>query len=186
MPADICRAHIEMSETRRYEGAPVSTERGPLMMPDVRNNDRVMVDDAELSERVYADLELFVPPRFKKKWRPVGLNDRWRFYRYDPGQQFDWHHDGYYERENGERSFFTFLIYLNDDFEGGGTSFRDDGWRQRLVGRLSVRPETGMALMFHHPILHRGDAVISGRKYVMRTDVMFARRHKQQALVEQG
>jgi hypothetical protein len=32
-----------------------------------------------------------------------------------------------------------------------------------------------MALLFHHPISHRGDPVIAGRKYVLRTDVMYAR-----------
>ena len=33
----------------------------------------------------------------------TGLNERWRFYRYDPGQQFDWHFDGAYERSPLER-----------------------------------------------------------------------------------
>jgi hypothetical protein len=32
-----------------------------------------------------------------------------------------------------------------------------------------------MALLFHHPILHRGDPVAVGRKYVLRTDVMYRR-----------
>jgi hypothetical protein len=42
-------------------------------------------------------------------------------------------------------------------------------------GVLRVTPKTGMALLFHHPISHRGDPVIAGRKYVLRTDVMYAR-----------
>jgi hypothetical protein len=89
------------------------------------------------------------------------------------GQLFDWHSDGYYERPNGERSFFTFMIYLNDDFEGGGTSFRESGFRRSEFGQFTVRPKKGMGLLFHHPILHRGDAVAAGRKYVLRSDVMF-------------
>ena len=60
-----------------------------------------------------------LPKRYRKKWSPVGLNERLRLYRYDVGQQFDWHMDGYYERDNGDRSFFTFMVYLNDGFEGG-------------------------------------------------------------------
>ncbi len=56
-------------------------------------------------------------PRFQKKWTPAGLNERLRLYRYDVGQKFDWHRDGCFERDNGERSQFTFMIYLNDDFE---------------------------------------------------------------------
>jgi 2OG-Fe(II) oxygenase superfamily len=106
----------------------------------------------------------------------VGLNERFRFHRYDVGQQFDWHLDGYFERTTGERSFFTFLIYLNDDFEGGATSFRDDSSGVMSFGTLQILPKKGKGLIFHHPIPHRGDPVTAGRKYVLRTDVMFARR----------
>jgi hypothetical protein len=38
-----------------------------------------------------------------------------------------------------------------------------------------VKPKQGMGLLFHHPLLHRGDAVAAGRKYVLRTDVMYER-----------
>ena len=32
-------------------------------------------------------------PETIEGWRAVGVNERLRFYRYDPGQQFDWHTD---------------------------------------------------------------------------------------------
>jgi hypothetical protein len=38
-----------------------------------------------------------------------------------------------------------------------------------------VIPTKGMALLFHHQIMHRGDPVTAGRKCVLRTDVMYAR-----------
>lgn len=72
------------------------------------------------------------------------------------------HSDGYFERPNGERSFFAFMIYLNDDFEGGGTSFRDDGFRRSEFGQFMVTPKKGMGLMFHHPTVHRGGPKIRG------------------------
>jgi hypothetical protein len=96
-------------------------------------------------------------------WRPVGLNERLRYYRYDPGQFFRPHADGYFARENGERSFLTFLVYLNDDFYGGETCFPGD----------VIRPERGAALLFSHPVLHESRVIDYGRKYVLRTDVMF-------------
>lgn len=178
MSNEECDQYIQFSEQQGYEEAAVSTELGMVMMKDVRNNDRVIVDDSERAAMLYERVKEFVPIRFKKKWQPVGLNERLRLYRYDIGQQFDWHHDGYYERENGERSFFTFMVYLNDDFEGGGTSFRDEGLSRYRYEGLLVRPRKGMALLFHHPIPHRGDPVLSGRKYVLRSDVMFARRRR--------
>jgi hypothetical protein len=171
-----CDAYVDFSESRRYEEAPVSTESGMVMMKEIRNNDRVMLDDEERARTLYAKLSNFLPGRFKKKWTPVGLNERLRFYRYDVGQQFDWHLDGYFERPDGDRSFFTFMVYLNDNFEGGGTSFREDGFGRASFGAFGVRPKKGMALIFHHPIPHRGDPVIAGRKYVVRTDIMYSRR----------
>lgn len=176
LTAEECDAHIRFSEDKRYEEATISTHRGAIMMKSVRNNDRVMLDDPGFAGQLYRGLSPLLPQRFKKKWAPVGLNERLRFYRYDVGQQFDWHHDGYFERDNGERSFFTFMIYLNDDFEGGGTSFREDHTGPVAFGMLHVTPRKGMALLFHHPLPHRGDPVTAGRKYVLRTDVMYGRR----------
>lgn len=75
------------------------------------------------------------------------------------------HRDGVFQRSETEFSQFTLLVYLNADFEGGGTAF----------GRWSVTPEVGMALLFRHEIEHAGESVVQGCKYVLRTDVMFRR-----------
>jgi prolyl 4-hydroxylase len=62
------------------------------------------------------------------------------------------------------------MIYLNDDFSGGETNFY-----ALEVPYLSVKPVSGMVLVFVHHKLHEGAAVVRGRKYVQRTDVMFRR-----------
>jgi len=173
--ADECDAYIRLGEATGFEEAPITTSRGMIMMKDVRNNDRVMIDDPARAEGLYQRLSEHLAPRFQNKWTPVGLNERLRLYRYDVGQQFDWHHDGYFQGPNGERSFFTFMVYLNDDFDGGATSFSDEGFGLSTGGVIRITPAKGMALLFHHPILHRGDPVTRGRKYVLRTDVMYRR-----------
>jgi prolyl 4-hydroxylase len=38
---------------------------------------------------------------------------------------------------------------------------------------LSVQPKEGMALAFMHSIWHEGAVVRNGKKYVLRTDVMY-------------
>jgi prolyl 4-hydroxylase len=57
----------------------------------------------------------------------------------------------------------TLLLYVNDGFEGGQTTFDD----------LVVTPERGMALVFRHDLFHAGEPVRGGTKYVLRSDVMF-------------
>jgi predicted 2-oxoglutarate/Fe(II)-dependent dioxygenase YbiX len=170
-----CDEYVRLGESIGFEDAPVSTPMGMIVMKDVRNNDRVMIDDPDRAAALYERLSVQLSPRFQKKWTPVGLNERLRLYRYDVGQLFDWHLDGYFERQTGERSFFTFMVYLNDDFDGGATSFRDEHGGAQIGGEFRVTPRQGMALLFHHPIWHRGDPVTRARKYVLRTDVIYRR-----------
>lgn len=105
-------------------------------------------DDGTLSAALWAEIARLVPLTFKGR-TAIGLNERLRFYRNDPGQKFDWHQDGYYERENGERSQYTFRVYLNDGFGGGGTSFRDP--HGRLFDPFTVVPKKGSALLLSPP-----------------------------------
>ena len=78
-------------------------------------------------------------------------------------------YDGGFKRSETDLSQFTLMIYLNSGFDGGEMHFYDAD----LQLRATVRPETGMALVFRHAQLHEGAPVISGRKYVLRTDVMY-------------
>ena len=171
---DECAAQIARAEAAGFGDAPISTFAGPVVDKEVRNNDRVVVDDPALAADLWDRLRPFVPPA-RGSWLAAGLNERLRYYRYDPGQRFDWHFDGYYERSPTEQSALTFMVYLNDGFAGGATEF---DFRLTAVpaggDRLTpVVPEAGMALVFFHRILHQGAEVTSGRKYVLRSDVMY-------------
>ena len=146
----------------------------------------------------------------------AGLNRRWRIYRYDAcgNETFSPHIDAGFppsglsedgnsliwdsSDHNAEEvvSRLTVLMYLNDDFVGGETSFfrpasssssskpRED----QLALIAAVKPVAGSCLVFpqgvgeggvdyarEHWPLHEGSAVISGSpKYVIRSDVLFA------------
>lgn len=168
-----CAEAIAYGETHGFEDATVTTANGALRLPDVRNNDRVMIDDSDRAASLYQRLATVLPTAFDGT-KPICLNERLRLYRYDVGQKFDWHRDGYFQRDD-LRSRFTFMVYLNDDFEGGGTSFDSRSFGTDAFERFTVKPKAGMALLFHHPIMHRGDSVKQGRKYVLRSDVMYQR-----------
>jgi hypothetical protein len=169
----VCRTN-RTHEQIGYGDAPINTAGGPVIYKEMRNNERVMFDDPALAQRLWTKLQPFVDAKFGSGWHALGLNERFRFYRYDPGQRFDWHYDGSFERFPSERSKLTFMVYLNEGFEGGTTELhlRADGF-SKDDPVASVIPETGMALLFDHRILHQGSPVVSGRKYVLRSDVMY-------------
>ena len=138
-------------------------------MTDVRNNSRCIWDTFEEVDKIWKRIEPFVPDVWNNR-KVIGLNERLRILRYDPGEYFKSHYDGCYRRENGERSYVTIQIYLNEGFEGGSTTFLGTLSDERV----EVVPKTGSVLIFEHPILHEGSKLISGRKYAIRTDVMYS------------
>ena len=92
---------------------------------------------------------------------------------YEVGQYFKPHHDffsgaGYNTHclNTGNRTH-TLMVYLNDDFEGGGTNFR------KL--NTTVEPKTGKAVIWENIIngetqdntLHEGMPVLKGKKYII-------------------
>jgi len=165
-----CAALIRRSESFIYEPGTVAD----VVMEQVRNNERVLVDDQSLAADLFHRAEPYLPADIDGH-QLVGFNERWRFYRYQPGQTFKPHRDGSYLRmKTLEESQMTFMIYLNDGMTGGETRFFAD-MQQVSQQRpyLSVQPKGGMALVFLHSIWHEGAVVQSGRKYVLRTDVMY-------------
>eukprot|EP00605_Chrysophyceae_sp_TOSAG23-4_P001006 GSChrysophyteH1.ASY1.ANO1.1107.1 assembled CDS len=126
----------------------------------------------------------------------LGLNRRFRCYRYKPGAVYRPHIDGawppsgapsdsnhkgkyVYDTSDGKiLSKYTFLIYLNQGFEGGCTTFYAPSDQEGVLDRRAVVPMAGSALIFPHgasgnAALHEGSAVTAGIKYVIRTEVLY-------------
>lgn len=162
-PAE-CTQTIARIEALGPTAAPVTTPRGMVMRPDIRNNTRVMFDDHALASDVFGRIQAHLPPLLAGR-RPVGNNERWRGYRYEPGQRFAPHYDGCFRRNEHEESLLSLIIYLDEGCVGGDTAFLDYD--------LSITPRAGMALVFQHRLLHEGAEVRAGTKYVLRSDVMY-------------
>lgn len=173
-----CAEYISLTEKIGYTPAGLTVGQDEYMMaPQVRNNDRLILDDEKRAADLWHRIAEYVPATIDN-WTAIGLNERLRFYRYDPGQRFALHGDGSYMRRNGDHSRLTFMIYLNDGFEGGETLFYNHNdyfvlLDPNVVPDVSVVPKTGMALCFLHELRHEGNRVIRGRKYVLRSDVMY-------------
>lgn len=171
---ETCAAWIDWSESTGYEPASFSGGR----IQAVRNNDRIIDDNPERAASMWDRLKPLLPEhvlRFEAMRRGAigpheacGLNERFRWYRYHPGQRFKRHVDGAFTRDNGETSLWTVLLYLNEVTEGGQTRL--------FMGRAGdplVTPSPGLLLCFEHKLAHEGIEVFRGTKYVLRTDLMY-------------
>jgi len=169
-----CQSFIDVSEKMGYGDAPVSTSYGMVLMQEIRDNMRVIWDTNQATiQPIYNRVKEFLPPTLNNgTWLLHSLNERLRFYRYDPKQIFKKHYDGYYPRNYEEKSFMSFIVYLNDGLEGGHTTFY---MKDEII---KVTPKLGTALVFMHgrsslSPLHEGSPTTKGRKYVLRSDVMY-------------
>lgn len=162
-----CAELIDRIEAAGPTAAPITTPRGFVMRPDIRNNSRVMFDDPVLATMLFERVKAHVPARLEGDWQLCGANERLRCYRYEPGQYFAQHFDGAFVRSPDEQSLLTFMVYLNACEAGGHTNFSDH--------QISVAPWAGGALIFNHLLRHEGARVEAGLKYAVRSDLMYRR-----------
>lgn len=192
---DECRRFIQLTESLGYlDDAAVSLPR------TVRHNCNVTwVVDEETDGIIWnrcAPLLNGDEGIFTGK-KPLGLNARFRFYRYEKGDYFKVHTDGSWPGSRVKNkqlirnaypdrwSQMSVLIFLSEDFEGGSTQFwvnkDDSSLPTRDINQaklVNVRTPAGSLLCFphgNHPLhcLHSSEEIISGAKYIIRTDMLF-------------
>ena len=152
------------------------TGGGSVLRRDIRDNERCILTDAALASALWERLRArgAFPERLEGgALRAARLNERLRFYRYEAGQSFAKHMDDAYTAESGEVSQLTVLLYLNGGFGGGAT--RLCTWEEPDERAVEVQPTAGAAFIFDHKLLHSSTPCASGRKYVMRSDVIYER-----------
>ncbi len=168
LPAELCRALVARIEAESPSVAPIMVRGRPVMNTSIRNNERVIFDDAPLAAELFERTHEAIPQSLHGALA-VGYNERFRGYRYRDGQRFAPHFDGAYFRPDRdgvrEGSQLSALFYVSDGFSGGQTDLID--YQLRIV------PTLGSLLLFEHAMLHEGCAVTSGTKYVLRTDAMY-------------
>lgn len=117
--------------------------------------------------------------------KALGLNGRFRCYRYKPGDFFAPHTDGSWpgsrvidgkliDNAYPDRwSLMSIIIFLSDNYQGGATEFQ--------VGdrKIAVRTPAGSALCFphgFHPMhcVHSSQPIEEGTKYIIRSDILFS------------
>ncbi|KAL3936073.1 MAG: hypothetical protein SGBAC_008527, partial [Bacillariaceae sp.] len=189
MSSKECTNTISRAEKSGFRQALVNVGGGEMLIADYRNSDRCIIDDHTFAETLFERIKGMLPETIEgiegieglegSTWKLKGLNERMRILRYGEGHFFAEHRDGAYYRNRNEISFLTIMIYLNDgtkDFVGGATNFVASPRGERINRIISeVVPGTGMVLVFDHRLNHEGARLFSGKKYAIRTDVMYER-----------
>ena len=160
-----CERWIRRIQSAGTDSATINTKDGNQVDSQIRNNRRVIFDDLEWAHELFEKVKDQVPQDIHEM-SLAGVNERLRCYEYQAGQRFAPHSDGAFIRNDRERSWYTYMVYLNEEFEGGSQSF--------VEPEVIIRPRAGTALLFQHPIIHEGSEVRAGVKYVVRTDLMYA------------
>jgi hypothetical protein len=176
-----CDQFLEIAEVLGFHGdAPVSLPRS------VRHNDNFnWIVDASVDGPIWDRAKTFFEPSTFDGTQALGLNGRFRFYRYSEGDYFKPHTDGAWpdsrvldghlqmDTRDGCFSQMTFLIFLSGDYEGGRTLFQTGPDTMSAVSTPK-----GAVLVFPHGMhpdhcVHAGELIQSGQKYIIRTDVIY-------------
>lgn len=163
-----------------HEDAPVSLPRRIR-----HNNNFNWIVDESVDGPIWDRCKNFFGASSFTGGMPLGLNGRFRFYRYGVGDFFSAHTDGAWPDSRvvagqlaqdayGDRiSEMTFLIFLSGGYEGGRTIFQTapDTFE-------TISTPKGAVLCFPHGMhpqhcVHGGEEVTSGCKDIIRTDVMY-------------
>ncbi|CAE7112922.1 unnamed protein product [Rhizoctonia solani] len=187
-PEDCARYGAMVEAEKEWEDAGVGVK---TVNTSYRNSSRILFDNEELANEIFEKLKPYLndinsldrgvrPPA-----RLIGLNKRFRFLKYGPGQFFRRHCDSAYTTPDGtQTSYYTLQLYLTGS-DGGATRFWKmgdvDGVERRkarpgvpLCKFVDVEPRTGRALVFEQRgLVHSGEEVVCGTKLTVRTDLMF-------------
>ena len=158
---------IDAAEAHGFKRASLYTDLfGKEYFSDTRKSERCIVDSVPFVAVLEERLRPLLPPDFRSG-KLKGMNERLRFLKYTAGDEFKPHIDGSYTADDGAISKITILIYLNADYTGAYTEFAGETtW-------IPVIPETGMVVLQDQSLLHRVPPLLTGCKYVIRTEVMY-------------
>jgi|LakMenE18May11ns_1017448.scaffolds.fasta_scaffold9848588_2 hypothetical protein len=168
-----------------------------LLIFDMNNNLVKLIEDRLDTDKLLDKLNMLnwkSPYGFKNTtidWNRNGnnINPCIRINKYKRGGDFAFHRDSSFTNSVLVKSNYTLLIYLNDDYIGGKTTIRvptsiekeyeHNGLTTKEELNLlktyedyKIIPKKGKAVIFDQSLLHCGEHVIKGTKYILRTDLL--------------
>jgi predicted 2-oxoglutarate/Fe(II)-dependent dioxygenase YbiX len=162
-PEECARIMAEAEQSGRWEAATVHKEADDGAGQSVVNTEVRQASVIGLSSLP------FVSQLFDRRMAEIILphiESRWnmRLEKHEGAQLLRYHPGGFYlaHSDNGdpfEERQFSIVCYLNEDVDGGATSFPDIAY--------TVTPQRGKAIIFPSEYLHQAQAVTAGSKYAI-------------------
>ncbi len=157
-----CDDLIEYSKTQTLVKSKVLSEKGDVES-DNRDSEQLWLED----NKHYVVTKIATLSK-KITQKPTNHMEYLQFLKYNKGGYFKEHYDPEinYKSDTNDR-IYTIIIYLNDDFEGGETYFKNLN--------TTIKPKKGKAVIFKsldkngnilEKSLHQGSEVTSGIKYM--------------------
>ena len=199
-----CNQYIKASEQFGYDESSQISKLGEEFKNQSLNNDIKMIwppsnrlrknkrliwqIPSNEAQRIYnliknaipKSLQIFYDEINDKKWQMIGLNARFRFFKYNKNDEFKPHIDAAsasLKNNIYHRSFISVVIYLTDNYEDGETQFYDENGIDKTI---TIKPKQGSVLLFYHDgsgkklsKRHCGAQLKNGTKYIIRSDLMF-------------
>ena len=164
--SDVCQSFLpELREAKSWSDATVGKVEDQTVRSIVEQSFRrasviFLQDLPRLDSEFDRAIEQKVKPTLLKVWN-LSLNEHRgaQVVRYTPGGHYRPHADAALDMAD---RYVTVLCYLNDDFEGGQTTFT-------YLNNLSIQPASGKAIIFPSTYVHQAEPVISGEKFVIVT-----------------
>ena len=88
---------------------------------------------------------------------------------YEPGSNFNLHLDTGCHFEYNKKSYQTLLIYLNDEYEGGSTTF----YNQDFQKVHEVIPKKGRGILFKIDLWHQAEKLLKDEKTWIGTEIIW-------------
>lgn len=189
LSVDECNAILEAAESVGFTPDVPITDKTKSVLA----HNFCWLADASFMHRLWERVEPYLLPKIHD-CKLAGINKRFRCYRYEPGAVYRPHVDGAWPPSgidaDGEYQFdvsegtlwskMTFLMYLNEGFEGGCTTFYTPAHEEGKLLASAVGPRVGGVLVFPHgdtsgALVHEGSGVVSGCKYIIRTEVIYTK-----------
>jgi hypothetical protein len=152
------------------------------------NRQRRIFEDEDLAILLWTRLESFyngmkITDEEAQTWTAHSLNPVFRFASYGGGDGFAPHFDGRRLVQVDLQSFLTVNIYLNTVPESAGGATRvlsspsspNFSANEKFEVLGSCQPVQGTAAVFRDSLFHDGEVLREGKKFLLRTDIVFKR-----------